>query len=70
MALQSPIKLSPQVRETDRRLAALSFHLLHELLSVLDGGLQLRDGFCYHLLFERGGLINAWILLDALCPQE
>lgn len=70
MALQSPIRVSPEVRETDHWLTALSFHLLHELLSVLDGGLQLRDGFCYHLLFERGDLIDAWILLDALCPQK
>lgn len=54
----------------DRSLAALSFHVLHELLSLLDGGLELRNGFRYHLLFERGDLADAQILLNALFLKE
>lgn len=54
----------------DRPLATRSFHVLHEVLALLDGRLQLGDGFRYHLLFERGDLADAQILLDALFLEE
>ena len=56
--MASQIHNVSKVRAMDCSLVALSFHVLYDHLSLLDGGLQLKDGVCYHL-FERGDLADA-----------
>lgn len=47
-----------------------SLHVLHEVLALLDGGLQLGDGLGDHLLLEGRHLADAQVFLQALFLQD